>query len=609
MEPKKIAKNSMNSCPEFAQGMPKGRKVFVTLIVLLFTIYYSLFTSGCFSQVSINTTGAPPDNSAMLDVSSTSQGTLIPCITTAQRNAISSPAPSLLIFNISSNCFEAFINGTWSSVSCPAPCVQPLAPNALPATVVGCTTSFTANWTTSPGATTYYIDIAYDYLFTSIVTGYSNLNVGNVTSFLITGLTINTTYYYRVRAASSFCPSINSNIVMAFTGFTSATAGPSDNGTTASCTSIIWNWTSVPGASGYKYGTTPVYSSATNNGASRTHTQSSPTAGITYSLYVWAYDACNNFSYFNILHANTPSSSCCSNPCCVNPSQSCCSDPDPTDCCANSYCCYGGYGDCVTCPHLSCCADADPTDCCANTYCCYGGSNDCNSCPNLAICQSSSSSCSNDPYDPFDCCYVNTNCCNLPYPGYDCSNCPNMAGCSSNSCSNDPYDPYDCCNLTSYCCGLPYPGYDCSSCPNMAGCSSNSCSNDPYDPYDCCNLTSYCCGLPYPGYDCSNCPNMAGCGSSSGSCGSDPYDPFDCCAGSQGTSCCNGWPMIGMGTGSECYYCPNLNVCAYQSESCFYDSYDNFDCCANASCCYGGSSYGSDVCLYCPMMPGCPNNP
>lgn len=50
------------------------------------------------SQVAINTDGSTPDNSAMLDVKSTSKGVLIPRITLAQRNAISSPAAGLLIF-------------------------------------------------------------------------------------------------------------------------------------------------------------------------------------------------------------------------------------------------------------------------------------------------------------------------------------------------------------------------------------------------------------------------------------------------------------------------------------------------------------------------------
>ncbi|MBK6346535.1 MAG: tail fiber domain-containing protein [Bacteroidales bacterium] len=50
------------------------------------------------AQVAINTDGSTPDNSAMLDVKSTSQGLLIPRMTLAQRNAIASPANGLMIY-------------------------------------------------------------------------------------------------------------------------------------------------------------------------------------------------------------------------------------------------------------------------------------------------------------------------------------------------------------------------------------------------------------------------------------------------------------------------------------------------------------------------------
>ncbi len=50
------------------------------------------------AQVAVNTDGTLPDNSAMLDVKSTSQGLLIPRMTLAQRNAIASPATGLMVF-------------------------------------------------------------------------------------------------------------------------------------------------------------------------------------------------------------------------------------------------------------------------------------------------------------------------------------------------------------------------------------------------------------------------------------------------------------------------------------------------------------------------------
>jgi hypothetical protein len=68
------------------------------------------------------------------------------------------------------------------------------------------------------GATTYYLDVATDAGFTSFVPGYNNLNVGNVTSYNVTGLNCGTTYYYRVRAGNSCGTSPNSNSISVTTG-------------------------------------------------------------------------------------------------------------------------------------------------------------------------------------------------------------------------------------------------------------------------------------------------------------------------------------------------------------------------------------------------------
>jgi uncharacterized delta-60 repeat protein len=62
-------------------------------------------------------------------------------------------------------------------------------------------TSFVAKWSLSNGARFYALDVATDSSFTNYVPGYRNLNVGNVTSYLVnSGITAGTTYYYRVRA-------------------------------------------------------------------------------------------------------------------------------------------------------------------------------------------------------------------------------------------------------------------------------------------------------------------------------------------------------------------------------------------------------------------------
>ncbi|MBI5808820.1 MAG: fibronectin type III domain-containing protein [Ignavibacteriales bacterium] len=89
----------------------------------------------------------------------------------------------------------------------------PIAQNASSIT----SSSFTANWNVSSGATKYYLDVATDNAFTSFVSGYENKDVGNSTSLNITGLNPSTNYFYRVRANNSLGTSGNSNVIQVTT--------------------------------------------------------------------------------------------------------------------------------------------------------------------------------------------------------------------------------------------------------------------------------------------------------------------------------------------------------------------------------------------------------
>lgn len=68
---------------------------------------------GVAQNVGINATGANPDNSAMLDVVSTSKGVLIPRMTTAQRSAIASPATGLEVYDLTTGTFWYFNGSVW----------------------------------------------------------------------------------------------------------------------------------------------------------------------------------------------------------------------------------------------------------------------------------------------------------------------------------------------------------------------------------------------------------------------------------------------------------------------------------------------------------------
>jgi hypothetical protein len=60
--------------------------------------------------------------------------------------------------------------------------------------------SFPANWNIIGGATGYRLDVSTSRSFESYVSGYQNLDVGDMTSRVVSGLSPGTTYYYRVRA-------------------------------------------------------------------------------------------------------------------------------------------------------------------------------------------------------------------------------------------------------------------------------------------------------------------------------------------------------------------------------------------------------------------------
>jgi hypothetical protein len=93
--------------------------------------------------------------------------------------------------------------------------LPPAAPTALKDTNEA-VSSFTANWTSVSGATSYRLDVSLTSTFATFVPPYNNLNVGNVTSQSVTGLAANTFYYYRVRAFNGNI-SPNSNVIKAKT--------------------------------------------------------------------------------------------------------------------------------------------------------------------------------------------------------------------------------------------------------------------------------------------------------------------------------------------------------------------------------------------------------
>ncbi len=124
----------------------------------------------------------------------------------------------------------------------------PAAPVSSAATNI-LNTSFSANWSASTGATGYFLDVSTVSNFGSFVTGYNNLNVGNVVTYSVnSGLSPNVTYYYRVRATNANGTSINSS---SQTVTTAPVAPVSSAATNVQDVSFTANWSASPGATGY----------------------------------------------------------------------------------------------------------------------------------------------------------------------------------------------------------------------------------------------------------------------------------------------------------------------------------------------------------------------
>ncbi len=86
----------------------KTLKVLFVLTALFLTYSSSLNAQG----VAINVDGSDPDASAILDAQSTTMGVLVPRLTKAQRDAISSPATGLIVFQTNDTTGFYFYSGS-----------------------------------------------------------------------------------------------------------------------------------------------------------------------------------------------------------------------------------------------------------------------------------------------------------------------------------------------------------------------------------------------------------------------------------------------------------------------------------------------------------------
>lgn len=82
----------------------------IQIIVAIWLLLSSLTVNG---QVLISNNAGNPDASAMLEITSTMKGLLIPRMTSAERDAITTPATSLMIFNTTTNSYNYWNGSSW----------------------------------------------------------------------------------------------------------------------------------------------------------------------------------------------------------------------------------------------------------------------------------------------------------------------------------------------------------------------------------------------------------------------------------------------------------------------------------------------------------------
>ncbi len=328
------------------------RNLYKFIIVLGFFLTVPSFC--LFAQIGINTDGSSPDNSAMLDVKSTSHGVLFPRMSTSMRDLIPSPAIGLLIYNTTTNSFNYYDGSFWyqsestlisatvgtssqdGGVSINVlPNVAPensamldvnnptrglLIPRTMPNLITTPATGLMI-YNSSTNNLNYYDGTQWVTLC-AITTGTAGIGGSQESS----GVAINTTNSIPHQSSILDISSANKgvliprlsntqrNAILPVTGlviynastntieFYNGTAwyqittnmiSPPTSGTNLpSFGQIVWNWNSVTGATGYKWNTSDDYASATDMVSAVTKTETGLTCNTPYTRYAWAYNAC-----------------------------------------------------------------------------------------------------------------------------------------------------------------------------------------------------------------------------------------------------------------------------------------------------------------------------
>ena len=304
-----------------------------------------------YAQVGISNDNSDPDPSAMLDVKSTSKGILVPRMTIAERNAISSPASGLLVFCTDNSHYFSnkgtpavpnwiMISSQWLNngnniyfnsgnvgIGVASPTALSLQVNGKIGATYGSVTSPGFTFDNGIENTGFSSPAAFSISFITQATEKMRLNqagalgIGTVSPSAASLVEISSTtkgflpprmtYAQRnaiVNPAEGlmvFCTNCNtdgSGVISFYeNGFWRSVSltcikpvTPLKVNPVQMNTQIIWNWSAVPIANGYKWHTSNNFTAATDMGTATTKTETGLTQGTSYTRYVWSYNACGN---------------------------------------------------------------------------------------------------------------------------------------------------------------------------------------------------------------------------------------------------------------------------------------------------------------------------
>jgi hypothetical protein len=317
---------------------------------VLFLMMLLMMQMASHAQVAITTDNSAPDNSAMLDIKSTTKGILAPRMTFAQRDAIASPATGLLVFCTDNNFFYTnqgtpasplwiMVNTQWSNtgsnifynggnvgIGTTSPAVK-LQVSGKIAADFGTSTS--AAYIFGSGLENTGLSSPQANVVSVITSGLERVRfAGNgavgvgtsspngsaivdISSTTKGMLPPRVTFAQRsaivnpAEGLTVICTNCNTDGTTCFSvflagqwlnmaGICSLPASPAEGIHVQTNAQIVWNWSVVPIAAGYKWHTSDNFSAATDMGTATTKTETGLTQGTSYTRYVWAYNACGN---------------------------------------------------------------------------------------------------------------------------------------------------------------------------------------------------------------------------------------------------------------------------------------------------------------------------